>query len=63
MRREQFDVLMKLPAIDLVLDAVVGEMHLVVEVRQIVFACPVPDLVFVAARPTVAIRSVAVVVL
>jgi hypothetical protein len=37
-RREQFDVLAKLPAIDLVLDSVVGEMNVVIEVRQIVVA-------------------------
>ena len=38
MRREQFDVLAKLPAIDLVLDSVVGEMNVVIEARQIVVA-------------------------
>lgn len=37
-------------------------MNLVIEVRQFVFARPVPDLVLVAARPTVAVRSVAVVI-
>jgi hypothetical protein len=63
MRREQFHVLMKLPAIHLVLDPVVWEMHAVVEVRQIVLACPVTDFVIVAARPAVAVRSVTVVVL
>ena len=61
--REQLDVLMELPAIDLVLDAVVREVHVVVEVRQIVLARPVTDLVLVAARPAVAVRSVAVVIL
>ena len=61
--REQLDVLMELPAIDLVLDPVVGEMNVVVEVRQIVLACPVTDLILVAARPAVAVRSVTVVVL
>jgi hypothetical protein len=39
MRREQFRVLVKLPAIHLVLDPVVRKMNLVVEVRQIVLAC------------------------
>ena len=63
MRREQFDVLVKFPAIHLVLDSVVGEVHLVVEVRQIVLARPVADLVLVAARSAVAVRAVAVVVL
>ena len=38
-------------------------MHLAIEVRQIVFARPVSDLVLVATRPAVAVRSVAVVVL
>jgi hypothetical protein len=47
-RRKEFDVLMKLSAIELVLDSVVGEMNLVVEVRQIVFARPVTDLILVA---------------
>ena len=41
--------LTKLPAVHLVLDPVVGEMNVVIEVRQIVFARPVPDLVLVAA--------------
>jgi hypothetical protein len=54
-RREQFDVLMKLAAINLVLNPVIGEMNLVIEVRQIVFACPVADLVLVAARSAVAV--------
>jgi hypothetical protein len=62
-RCEEFDVLVKFPTIDLVLDAVVGKVHLVVEVRQIVLARPVTDLVLVAARPAVAVRSVAVVIL
>jgi hypothetical protein len=61
--REQLDVLMELPASDLVLDAVIREVHMVVEVRQIVFARPVTDLIRVAARPAVAVRSVSVVVL
>ena len=61
--REQLDVLMELPAIDLVLDAVIREVHMVVEVRQIVLARPITDLIVVAARAAVAVRSVAVVVL
>jgi hypothetical protein len=62
-RCEQLDVLMKLAAVHLVLDPVVGKMNLVIEVWQIVFARPIPDLVLVAARPAVAVRSVAVVIL
>jgi hypothetical protein len=49
MRPEEFDVLVKFPAGDLVLDSVVREMHVVVEVRQIVIARPVADLVLIAA--------------
>jgi hypothetical protein len=36
---------------------------MVIEVRQLVFARPVPDLILVAARPVVAVRPVAIVVL
>jgi hypothetical protein len=61
--REEFDVLVKFTPVDLVLDSVVGKMHMVVEVRQIMLACPVTDLVLVAAGPAVTVRSVAVVVL
>jgi hypothetical protein len=59
-RRKELDVLMKLSAIELVLDSVVGEMNLVVEVRQIVFARPVTDLVLVATRAAVAVGATAV---
>ena len=59
-RREQLDVLVALAAIDLVLDAVVGEVNLAVEVRQVVFARPVTDLVLVAVRSAVAVGAVAV---
>ena len=38
-------------------------MNLVVEEGQIVLACPTTNLVLVAARPAVAIRAVAVVIL
>jgi hypothetical protein len=62
-RREQLDVLTELPAIDFVLDAVVGEVHMVVEVRQIVFARPVSDLVLVATGPAVTVGAVSVVLL
>ena len=59
-RREQFDVLVVLATVDLVLDAVIREMHLVIEVRQVVVARPVADLVFAAVRSSIAVRSVAV---
>lgn len=60
MGREEFDVLVKFPTIDLVLDSVVWEMHLVVEVGQIVFARPVTDLVLVTSRSAVAVGAIAV---
>ena len=63
MWRKQLDVLVAFPPIDLVLDAVVGEVHLAVEVRQVVFARPVADLVLVAIRPAVAVGAVSVVFL
>jgi hypothetical protein len=62
-RREQLDVLVVLAAVDVVLDAVVGEVHLAIEVRHLVLACPVADLVVGAVWSSVAIRSVAIVVL
>ena len=62
-RREEFDILVKFPAVDLVLDSVVGEMHLVLEVRQIVIARPVADLVLISAGSAVTVGAVAVVVL
>jgi hypothetical protein len=58
--REQLDVLMEFPAIDLALDAVVREVHMVIEVPEIVFACPLTDLVLITARPAVAVGSSAV---
>ena len=63
MGREQLDVLVVFAAIDLVLDAVVREVHLAIEVRQVVLARPVADLVVVAVGSSVAVGSVAVVVL
>src|SRR4051812_21200688 len=59
-RRKELDVLVKLSAIELVLDSVVGEMNLVVEVGQIMFARPATDLVLVAAGSAVASGAVAV---
>ncbi len=63
MRREELDILMTFSAINLALDSVVGDMHLVVEVRQVVLARPVPHLVLVAAGSAVAVGVVAVVLL
>ena len=62
-RREQLDVLMVLTAVDLVLDAVIREMHLAIEVRQVVLARPVADLVVGAVRSSVGVCSASVMVL
>jgi hypothetical protein len=62
-RREELDVLMVLAAVDLVLDPVIREMHLAVEVREVVLASPIAYLGFAAVWSSVAVRSVAVVVL
>ena len=54
---------MVLAAVDLVLDAVVREMHLAIEVRQVVLARPVADLVVAAVWSSVDVCAVSVVVL
>jgi hypothetical protein len=59
-RREQLDVLVAFAPIDLVLDAVVGKVHLAVEERQVVLSRPVADLVLVAVGPAVAVGAIAV---
>ena len=63
MLREQLDVLVVLAPVDLVLDPVVREVYLAVEVRQIVLACPLANLVLVAVRTTVAVGASAIVFL
>jgi hypothetical protein len=60
---KQLDVLVVLAAVELVLDAVIREMHLAIEVRQVVLACPVADLVVGTVGSSVAVRSIAVVLL
>jgi len=61
--REHLDVLVVFAAIDLVLDAKVGEVQAIVEVRQLVVLCPAADFLLSAVRSSVAIGPVAVVVL
>ena len=63
MLREHLDVLVTFAAIDLVLDAKVGEVDAIIEVRQFVVLRPSADLVLVAVRPPVTLGPVAVVVL
>jgi hypothetical protein len=61
--REHLDILMALATVDLVLDAEIGKVHAVVEVRQFVVLRPSTDRFLVAVRPPVTIGPVAVVVL
>ncbi len=61
--REKLNVLMVIVPVDLILDAVVREVELTIEVRQIVVARPLPDLAFVSVRPAVAVGAPAVVLL
>jgi hypothetical protein len=60
---EQLDVLVMLAPVDLVLDAVVREVNLAVEVRQVVLARPLANLALVAVRTAVAIDPAAIVFL
>jgi hypothetical protein len=60
---EQLDVLVQLASVHLVLDAVVREVHLAVEVRQVVLPRPLADLVLVAVGASVTVRPAAVVFL
>jgi hypothetical protein len=60
-RRKELNVLVQFATVDLVLDPVVREVHLAAEVRQVVVAGPVSDLVFATVGPPVAIRPSAVV--
>jgi hypothetical protein len=59
--REQLDILVVLASVDLVLDAVVREVDLRVELRQVVLARPVTNLVPVTVRTTIAVRPPTVV--
>jgi hypothetical protein len=64
--REQLDILVVLAlvvlaAIHFVLDAVVREVNLAVEIRQIVLARPLANLVLVSVRAAIAIRAATVV--
>jgi len=61
--REQLDILVVLAPIDLVLDAVVREVDLAIEVRQVVVARPLANLVLVAVGAAIAVGASAVVFL
>ena len=62
-RREELDILVEFPAIDLVLDAIIRKVHLAVEVRQVVFSRPIADLVLVTVGSAVAVSAIPVVLL
>lgn len=51
MLREDLDIVMALAAVDLVLDAEVGEVDAIIEVRQFVVLRPLTDFFVVAVRP------------
>src|SRR5262245_31969515 len=57
---EHLDVLMPAPAVDLVFDAQVREVHVVVEVRQVVLERPLFNLPSVAVRVSVVVVPVAI---
>src|SRR5688572_22893952 len=60
-RRDDLDVVSAPPAVRLlILDARVREMHLVIEVRQVVFTCPFANLVRRAIGPSIAVIVVLV---
>jgi hypothetical protein len=57
---DDFHVLVKLAAIELVLDPEVWEVHVSVELGQVVFGCPFLDLVRVSIGPSIAVPAVAI---
>jgi hypothetical protein len=61
--REQLDVLVVFLPIDFVLDSVVGEVDLLIEIRQDVVARPLADLVLVAVGTAITVGASAVVFL
>jgi hypothetical protein len=61
--RDDFDVLVAVASVELVLDAEVREVDVVIEVRQVVFAGPFFDFRRVAIRSPVAVGSAAIVLL
>src|SRR5439155_23098846 len=61
--REDLDVLMAVTAFELVLDPEIGEVHAIVEVREVVLTGPPFDLASVPIRAPVTVRPTAVVLL
>src|SRR5262249_58969780 len=50
-------------SLELVLDANIGKVYALVEVRQLVFARPLLNLAGIAIRPTVTVRAIAIALL
>ena len=63
MLRDNLDILVAVTTLEFVLDANVGEVHVVVEVREVVFEGPAFDLARVPIRSPVAVRAVPIVFL
>jgi hypothetical protein len=61
--RDHFDVFVTMTPVELVLEAEIGKMNRLVEVREMVFMRSRFDLARVAIRPPVTVRSAAVVLL
>jgi hypothetical protein len=61
--REHLDILMALAAVDLVLDAEVGEVDAIVEVWEFVFSRPAANFLVWSVRSSIAVGPLAVVVL
>jgi hypothetical protein len=55
-----FDVLVMLAAIELVLDAEIREVDVVAEVRQVMFGGPTLDVARVAIGPAIAVDATAI---
>ena len=62
-RSDDLNVYVKISPIELVLDSQVGEMNALIEVRQVVLARPVLDLVRGSIRPAVAVRAIPIALL
>ena len=61
--RDDFDVLMMVAAVELVLDPEVGKVDALIEVRQVMRARPCFDLILIAIGSAVAVRPAAIVLL
>ena len=61
--RDHFDVFVTVTSIELILDAEIGEVHRLVEVRQVMFPRPLLDLPRIAIGPPITVWAVPVVLL